>query len=110
MATGVACPLIIPQVFSNQGVPAVGGSVLTQVGGINTATYSDIGLTTPLPNPIPLNSRAEVSTSAGASSQLFLTPNTVYTSTLSDALGNTLWTAPYVNGGQAVALTGPAIG
>jgi hypothetical protein len=78
----------------------VNGSVLTQVSGVNAATYQDSALSTPLPNPIPLNSRGEISSSAGASQQCFLTPNTVYTFTLSDANGNQLWTANYVNGPQ----------
>jgi hypothetical protein len=102
MTTGVACPLVIPQFFNNLGEPAVGGSVLTQVGGINAATYQDSGLTTALPNPIPLNSRGEVSNAIGASCQLFLTPNTVYTFTLYDANGNQLWVATYVNGVQVI--------
>ncbi len=100
MAIGVASPTPILQFFANNGLPAVNGSLLTQVGGINAATYQDVGLTTPLPNPIPLNSRGEVSNSSGVSCQLFLTPNTVYTFTLSDAQGNQQWTATYVNGIQ----------
>jgi len=100
MATLVACPSIVQQFFLNDGTPAVGGSVLTQVGSVNTPTYSDSAGTIPLPNPIPLNSRGEISTAAGASSQLFLTPNVVYTFTLSDANGNQIWSEPYVNGTQ----------
>ncbi len=109
MTTGVICPTPLLQFFDNQGNPAVGGSVLTQVGGSNAATFQDVGLTTPLPNPIPLNSRGEVSTSFGASAQCFLTPNTVYAFTLYDAQGNQLWVATYVNGVQ-VELTQAAIG
>ena len=100
MTTGVACPTPILQFFANDGSPLAGGSVLTQVGGVNAATYQDITLTTPLPNPIPLNSRGEVSTAAGASAQCFLTPNQVYTFTLSDASGNQVNEAIYVNGVQ----------
>ncbi len=109
MTTGVLCPVPILQFFSNDGNPAVGGSVLTQIGGSNAATYQDVGLTTPLPNPIPLNSRGEVSTSFGASAQCFLTPNQVYTFTLFDANGNQLWVATYVNGVQ-VDLTQASLG
>lgn len=100
MTTGVAAPIPILQFFDARGYPLVGGSVLTQVGGVNTATYQDSGLTTPLPNPIPLNARGEISTAAGASSQIFLTPNQVYTFTLSDANGNQIWVATYLNGVQ----------
>lgn len=105
MTTGVLATPPILQFTLNNGQPAVNCSILTQVGGVNAATYSDSGLTTPLPNPIPLNSRGEVSDASGASKQLFLTPNIVYTFTLSDAGGNQIWQASYVNG---VQLTGPA--
>lgn len=100
MTTGVLCPVPILQFFDNTGKPAVGGSVLTQVGGVNAATYSDVNLTTPLPNPIPLNSRGEASTAAGATAQVFLTPNTIYVFTISDAAGNVLDTPQYVDGIQ----------
>jgi parallel beta-helix repeat protein len=98
MAAFVLCPNPVLQFFDNNGNPAVGGSVLTQVGGVNFPTYSDSAGMTPLPNPIPLNSRGEVSTSTGASSQCLLAANTTYTFTLKDAAGNTLWVEPYVNG------------
>ena len=109
MTTGVLCPVPILQFFDNTGKPAVGGSILTQVGGVNAATYSDVNLTIPLPNPIPLNSRGEASTAAGATSQVFLTPNTIYTFTISDVLGNVLDTPQYINGVQ-IALTQSYIG
>lgn len=103
MTTGVLCPTPILQFFDNAGNPARNGSVLTQVGGVNAATFSDINLTVPLPNPIPLNSRGEASTQAGATAQVFLTPNTAYTFTLFDGpngTGNQLNVATYVNGLQ----------
>ena len=100
MTTGVACPAPVFRFCDSRGNSLVGGTVLTQVSGVNAATYQDVALTTPLPNPIVLNSRGEVSTAAGASAQLFLTPNTVYTFTVSDANGNQIWVASYVNGVQ----------
>ncbi len=105
----VACPAPILQFFDNEGNPAVGGSLLTQVAGVNYVTYSNSGGSIALPNPIPLNSRGEVSTAAGTTSQLFLVPNTVYTFTLFDSSGNQLWTATYVNGVQ-VTITQASIG
>lgn len=96
MTTGVIAPTPILQFFNNLGAPNVGGSILTQVGGINTATYQDSGLATPLPNPIPLNSRGEVSNVSGLSCQLFLTPGIVYVFTMFDANGNQLNQASYV--------------
>lgn len=105
MTTGVIASPPILQFTLNNGQLAVNGSILTQVGGVNTATYSDSGLTTPLPNPIPLNSRGEVSDATGNSKQLFLTPNVIYTFTLYDGpngTGNQIWQAAYVNGIQQV--------
>lgn len=103
MATGVICTPPILQFTLNNGQLAAGGSILTQVGGVNAATFQDQPLAVPLPNPIPLNSRGEISNAAGASCQLFLTPNTVYVFTLFDGpngTGNQIWSAAYVNGLQ----------
>lgn len=104
MTTGIEAPVPILRFCDNRGNPLVGGSLLCQVGGVNTPVYADSGLTTPLPNPVPLNSRGEVSTAAGASSEMFLTPNTVYSMTLSDASGNQIWVATYVTGSVLTAL------
>lgn len=112
MTTGVACPPIILQFTLNNGQLAAGGYIAPTVGGVPTAVYQDSGLTTPLPltaipnqsaTGVPLNSRGEISNASGASCQLFLTPNTVYTLTLYDATGNQIWIATYVNGVQLTA-------
>ena len=84
-------PIPILQFFDNTGKPAVGGSLLTQVGGVNYPTYSDPNGTIALPNPIPLNSRGEVSTAAGTSTTVFLQQGVSYTLTLSDINSNQLW-------------------
>lgn len=89
-------PSPILQFFNNSGQPNAGGSVLTQVGGINYPTYQDPNGNTPLPNPIPLNSRGEVSNASGVSSQLFLEVGQTYAYTLYDADGNQLDQANYV--------------
>ena len=89
-------PTPILQFFDNAGRPCAGGSVLTQVASVNYATWQDSAGNTPLPNPIPLNSRGEVSNAAGVSCQLFLQNGIVYTFTLSDADGNVLNQAAYV--------------
>lgn len=89
MTTSVfLAPTPILQFFNNLGQPNAGGSVLTQVGGLNYPTYEDSSGSTPLPNPIPLNSRGEVSNSSGISTQLFLESGVVYTFTLYDASHN----------------------
>ena len=100
-------PAPILQFFNNAGQPNAGGSILTQVGGVNYATYQDSAGATPLPNPIPLNSRGEVSNSSGQSCQLFLEEGVVYEFTLFDANGNQInqaQTVEAVPGGSA----GPA--
>jgi hypothetical protein len=106
MTTAVTiAPTPILQFFNNQGQPCVGGTVLTQVGGVNYATYQDAAGTTPLPNPIPLNNRGEVSNSSGISCQLFLASGVTYTFTLFDAAGNQLNQASFVsNGGDSITL------
>lgn len=112
MTTGVIVSPPILQFTLNNGQLAVNGSILTQVGGVNTAVYSDVGLTVPLPNPIPLNSRGEISDATGNSKQLFQTPNQTYTWTLFDGpngTGNAIWQATYVNGVQT-SLTQNIIG
>lgn len=84
-------PIPVLQFFGNDGKPAVGGSLLTQVGGVNYPTYSDVNGTVALPNPIPLNSRGEASTAAGSTTTVFLQQGVSYTFTLSDANANQLW-------------------
>lgn len=91
MTSVALSPIPILQFLDNAGNLAVGGSLQTQVGGINYPTYSDAAGTTPLPNPIPLNSRGEVSTAAGSSSELFLQTGVSYTFILKDVNGNQLW-------------------
>jgi hypothetical protein len=116
MATQVElCPPVILQFLNNAGLMNVGGSLLTQVGGVNYTTWQDAAGTIPLPNPIPLNSRGEISNSSGISSQLFLADGIVYTFTLYDASGNLIWVAESVssegNGEAAGTMTdeGPFI-
>jgi len=97
MAAAVAIsPTPILQFFNNLGAPNAGGTLLTQVGGLNYPTYQDSGGSTALPNPIPLNSRGEISDATGHSQQCFLVSGVVYTFTLFDAAGNQLNQATYV--------------
>lgn len=93
-AVSIAPPPIL-QFFNNAGQPNAGGSVLTQVGGVNYPTYEDAAGTIPLPNPIPLNSRGEISNASGVSCQLFLEAGIAYTFTLRDASLNQINQATY---------------
>lgn len=98
MTTDVTiAPSPILAFLDNNGRPCVGGSVLTQVGGVSTATYQDSAGTIPLPNPIPLNNRGEISNASGVSCQLFLPTGVTYVFTLYDASGNQLNQASYVS-------------
>jgi len=116
MPTPVAAsPPVILQFFNNSGQLLVGGSVLTQVGSVNTATYQDPSGSIPLPNPIPLNSRGEVSNATGISCQLFLQNGITYTFTLFDAAGNQINQAQSVTAGtnalfSSIAVTSDADG
>jgi hypothetical protein len=92
MGTSVAqSPTPILQFLSNSGLMNVGGSLLTQVGGVNYPTWQDAAGMTPLPNPIPLNSRGEISNTSGVSVPLYLAQGVVYQFTLLDAFGNQIW-------------------
>lgn len=95
MTVVALAPQPILQFLDNSGAPAAGGSVLTQVGGVNQTTWQDSGATTPLPNPIPLNSRGEISNASGVSCQLFLQVGVAYTFTLFDKHGHQLNQASY---------------
>ena len=53
MTTVFRAPPTVLQFFSNSGIPLIGGTLLTQVGGVNATTYQDAAGITPLPNPIP---------------------------------------------------------
>ena len=105
-------PTPILQFFNNNGQPNVGGTLLTQVGGVNYVTYQDSAGTVALPNPIPLNSRGEISNAAGTSCELFLVNGVTYTFTLYDASGNQLNQATYVapyNAATAIAAVTTAL-
>jgi hypothetical protein len=97
MTTVSLSPSPILQFFTAAGVPLVGGTLLTQVAGVNYPTYSDPAGTVQLPNPITLNSRGEVATSSGTSTPMYLVAGVAYTYTLYDALGNQVWGAPNVS-------------
>lgn len=105
MAVVSASPVPILQFFNNLGQPNAGGSIITQVGGVNFPTYQDAAGSIPLPNPIPLNSRGEISNASGVSSQLFLQQNVVYSFTLLDAGGNILNTASSVQALSTISYT-----
>jgi hypothetical protein len=87
-ATVSLCSVPTLQFLDNSGKPAAGGTVLTQVGGVNYPTYQDSGGTTALPNPIPLNARGEISNATGATCQLFLVTGQIYTFTVFDVNSN----------------------
>lgn len=90
----IASPPIL-QFFNNAGQPNINGTVLTQVGGVNYPTYEDAAGTVPLPNPIPLNSRGEVSNASGVSKPLYLVAGVTYVFTLYDSNNNQINQATY---------------
>jgi Pectate lyase superfamily protein len=105
MAQSVALsPTPIQQFFNNAGLMNCGGSLLTQVGGVNYPTWQDAAGLTPFPNPIPLNSRGEISNTSGVSSELFLAAGITYEFTLFDRHGNQIWIADNVTAEGAAAV------
>lgn len=107
MAAVSLAPSPVLQFFDNSGRPNAGGSILTQIAGVNAATYQDSAGTIPLPNPIILNSRGEISNAAGISSQLFLVQGSTYTFIQYDANLNQLNTANYVASTSTAAASLP---
>lgn len=105
MTSVAAAPTPILQFLNNAGQMNVGGSLLTQVGNVNYPTWQDAAGSIAFPNPIPLNSRGEISNSSGVSSQLFLADGVAYTMTLLDANGNQIWVAENVTA-EGAALVG----
>ncbi|MFM0013707.1 glycosyl hydrolase family 28-related protein [Paraburkholderia sediminicola] len=96
-------PTPILQFLNNAGLMNVGGSLLTQVGGVNYPTWQDAAGSIPLPNPIPLNSRGEISNTSGVSVPLYLAAGVNYAATLYDAGGNQIWINPSLTGQGSVA-------
>src|SRR6185312_7646008 len=94
-------PLIQPvlQFFDSNGNPLAGGSLSTYAAGTSTpqATYSDSALSTPLPNPITLNSQGMPQTGAGSVTVIYLSANS-YKFVLADSGGTTIWTADNIGG------------
>lgn len=110
MPTVFRAPPTVLQFFNNAGLPNVGGTLLTQVGGINSPTYQDAAGTIPLPNPIPLNSRGEVSDATGVSRELWLVQGVTYVFTLFDAAGNQIGQYPNISGTIDAATLASSIG
>ena len=102
MSVNLSSPPVL-QFWDNIGRFAAGGSVLTQVGGVNYPTYQDSAGSIALPNPIPLNSRGEISNAAGASQSLFLVNGVIYTFTLYDVNNNQLDSFTYMVGSATSA-------
>lgn len=86
----------ILQFLDDNGKPLVDGMLTTLVGGIPYPTWGDSAGNFPLPNPIILNNRGEVSTQVGTSTPLYVDPNVAYTFILQDANSVTVWTAPNI--------------
>lgn len=92
------------QYFDNAGIPLVGGKLYTYAAGTTNpkATYTDADATIPNANPVILNARGEA--------QIFWSGS--YKVTLTDALGNIIWTVDKVtetNLGYRTSSNGSAI-
>lgn len=89
MATGTYAPFIPQQYFDNNGDPLSSGTITTFIAGTSTplATYSDVGLTTPNGNPVPLNAAGRPTSGA-----IVLTPGASYKFIVKDSTGSTIAT------------------
>lgn len=100
MTTEVLIPLLTPQFFANNGQFLTGGLLYSYAAGTSTPapTYTDSGGLTPNANPIVLNSRGECS--------VWYPPNTSMKFTLTDSVGNLIWTRDQVVQSQLITYYG----
>lgn len=97
MTTAVQlAPAPVFKAFDNNGFPLFNGLLYTYVAGSSTpqATYVDYTGTTPNTNPVVLNARGEAN--------VWLAQGLTYKLTLTDALGNQIWSIDQIYGGQVV--------
>jgi hypothetical protein len=116
MAVAVSASILGPlQFFDSNGLELSGGLLYSYSGGVQFPTYVDYQGQYPNSNPIVLNNRGETANSSGQSISLYLQQGVVYSFTLTDALGNTIYTvpnvqAPYNSTGLASLLTASYLG
>lgn len=99
MTTTVLAPYLKQRFVTNDGLPAVGGTVTTYAAGTTNpiATYKD-SIGTVNANPITLNSRGEC--------DIWLLPNVAYKFVVADGNGNAIWTEDNVVQSQLITLYG----
>lgn len=105
-------PNAVLQFFDNNGEPLVGGKLFIYAAGTTTKQpgFTDATGNTPLPDPIILNVRGEVSPSAtGAACGLWLDPTLAYKFVLSppndtDPPTNSYWTVDNIVSADAAVL------
>lgn len=92
-------PAAIQQYFDTSGNPLSGGSLTFYAAGTTTpqTVYSDSTLTTPLSNPLTLDSAGRTST------PVFLSGSASYKILLKTSGGSTIWTADNMAGGTYLA-------
>jgi hypothetical protein len=102
-APGQLSPVAVQQFFDNSGRPLAGGSLSLYLAGTSTPSpaYADRNLTTPLTNPIVLDS-------AGRAPMLWL-DQVAYKQILKDALGVTLWSADNITAALGQPLPGDGV-
>src|SRR5438128_5388588 len=79
-AQGVALPWVRPQWLSNAGAPLANGFLCTFKAGTTTlqATFSDLAITSALPNPVHLNSAGRPQTGGGTETEIYLNSSITY--------------------------------
>lgn len=109
-------PTLVPQFFDNNGLMLESGLLFCYQAGTVTkqACFTDSSGATPLPNPIVLNARGEVSPDGSTSCGLWMTPTLAYKFVLApegdtDPPSNPIWTVDNVVSAEYATLNAPAI-
>ena len=86
MTTASLAPYLVQRFQDNNNNPLVGGLLYSYMAGTNTpqVTYTDTTAATPNTNPIVMNARGECG--------VYIKPNVSYKFSLTDSLGNVIWT------------------
>lgn len=93
------CPYVVQRFADNNNNPLNGGLIYTYIAGTATpqATYTDSTGAVQNTNPVVCNARGEAS--------IWLTTGTTYDIVLTDASGNTIWTAKNISSSTQIAYT-----
>lgn len=101
---GILAPVPIQQWLDANGDPVANGSLAFYAAGTSTpaVVYADAALTTPLPQPVPLDAAGRPATASGPT-EVWLDPTQSYKEVLQTSTGQVIWTADQLTGPLATA-------